>query len=338
MKKPGPPGFFMGRSRPRTQTRGRDDRPTHARLATMSNLRKPVVRTVVFADVVGSTGLYKTLGDTVAARLMTHVTDAVSAAVHGRGGQVVKTLGDGVLAVFEHNTEAVNACSDVQRTLANWGHTKATPIVVPLKIGLSRGPVVLTPGDCFGDAVNAAARLSDSAGGGQILISDAVMEGLPLELLARLRSLGAIFLRGYDVPVPVHQIEWDAAWQNSQTLPHQPTVISALTQLLNLCWLDTSQDFTAEQSPIHIGRTQAAEFAVNDIRVSRQHARIEWRGSYFMLTDLSSNGTWVRYNGQDNVLALRRNECVLHGQGEICLGAKPTDPTAPTVLFQIHNS
>lgn len=304
----------------------------------MSNLRKPVVRTVVFADVVGSTGLYKTLGDTVAARLMTSVTDAVSAAVNAQHGQVVKTLGDGVLAVFENNTDAVNACCEVQRTLASWGRAKATPIVVPVKIGLSRGPVVLTPGDCFGDAVNAAARLSDSAGGGQILISDAVMEGLPLDLMARLRSLGAIFLRGYDVPVPVHQIEWDATWQNSQTLPHQPTVISSLTQILNLCWLDTSEDFTPDQSPIHIGRTQAAEFAVNDIRVSRQHARIEWRGSYFMLTDLSSNGTWVRYNGQDNVLALRRNECVLHGQGEICLGAKPTDPTAPTVLFQIHSS
>jgi hypothetical protein len=27
---------------------------------------------------------------------------------------------------------------------------------------------------------------------------------------------------------------------------------------------------------------------------------------------------------------------VLHGQGEITLGAKPTDPTAPTVMFQIH--
>ena len=304
----------------------------------MSNLRKPVTRTVVFADVVGSTGLYKSLGDATAAKLMTSVTQAMSSAVSSHRGHVVKTLGDGVLAVFDNNADAVNACTDVQQTLALWGHSGQTPISVPLKIGLSRGPVVLTPGDCFGDAVNAAARLSDSAGGGQILVSDGVMEGLPLDLLARLRSLGAIFLRGYDVPVPVHQVEWDASWQNSQTLPHQPTVITALTQRLNLCWLDTSQDFSPEQSPIHIGRTPAAEFSVNDIRVSRQHARIEWRGSYFMLTDLSSNGTWVRYNGQDNVLALRRNECVLHGQGEICLGAKPNDPTAPTVLFQLHDS
>ena len=303
----------------------------------MSNLRKPVIRTVVFADVVGSTGLYKSLGDTAAARLMTQVTQAAGETIEQHRGQVVKTLGDGLLAVFDDNAAAVQACCEAQRRLASWGHERSAPTPVPLKIGLSRGPVVLTPGDCFGDAVNAAARLSGSAAGGQILLGEAVIEGLPLELQARLRSLGSIFLRGYEQPVPVQQIEWDAGWQNSQTMPHLPTVISSATQRLSLSWLDVHQEIPAAQGVRQIGRTQAAEFVVNDIRVSRQHARIEWRGSYFMLTDLSSNGTWVRYAGQDNALALRRNECVLHGQGEICLGAKPTDPTAPTVMFEVFD-
>ncbi len=301
----------------------------------MSNLRKPVIRTVVFADVVGSTGLYKSLGDTAAAGLMTQVTQAAGETIEQHRGQVVKTLGDGLLAVFDDNTAAVRASCEAQRRLASWSTQHGMPSTVPLKIGLSRGPVVLTTGDCFGDAVNAAARLSSSAAGGQILLGEAVSEGLPLDLQARLRNLGAIFLRGYEQPVPVQQIEWDAGWQNSQTMPHLPTVISASTQRLSLSWLDVVQEVPAAQGVIHIGRTQAAEFVVNDIRVSRQHARIEWRGSYFMLTDLSSNGTWVRYAGQDNALALRRNECVLHGQGEICLGAKPSDPTAPTVMFEV---
>lgn len=304
----------------------------------MSNLRKPVTRTVVFADVVGSTGLYKALGDSQAAALMTRVTDLVSSLVQRHRGEVVKTMGDGLLAVFDDNTAAVRACCDSQIELATWGGERPDAQAVPLKIGLSRGPVVLTPGDCFGDAVNAAARLSDSAGGGQILISDAVMEGLPLDHLAQVRSLGAIFLRGYDQPVQVHQIEWDAGWQHSQTQPHMTTVFSAATQRLSLTWLDQTVDFAPEQGPITIGRAPNAEFLVNDIRVSRQHARVEWRGSYFMLTDLSSNGTWVRYGDQDNVLALRRNECVLHGQGEICLGAKPSNPTAPTVTFRVTES
>ncbi len=303
----------------------------------MSNLRKPVSRTVVFADIVGSTGLYKTLGDTAAARLVTSTTELIADAVVAAGGEVVKTLGDGLLAVSDDNDPAVRACCEAQRMLAARAHRGQT--AVALKVGLSRGPVVLTPGDCFGDAVNAAARLSDSAAGGQILLGEAVIEGLGLELNARLRSLGAIFLRGYDVPVPVHQVEWDASWQSNQTLPHMPTQLGGglASTRLRLTWLDLEAEFGAEQMPLGIGRSASAEFTVNDIRVSRQHARIDWRGSYYMLLDLSSNGTWVRFAGQDNVLALRRSECALHGCGEICLGAKPTDPTAPTVQFALRS-
>ena len=303
----------------------------------MSNLRKPVTRTIVFADIVGSTGLYKSLGDAAAARLMTSTTELIANAVLAAGGEVVKTLGDGLLAVFDGNDPAVRACCDAQRLLAARAHR--TPTAVALKVGLSRGPVVLTPGDCFGDAVNAAARLSDSAAGGQILLGEAVIEGLDVERAARLRSLGAIFLRGYDVPVPVHQIEWDASWQANQTLPHMPTQLGGglASARLQLRWLDLEAEFGVEQMPVGIGRSPSAEFAVNDIRVSRQHARVDWRGSYYTLLDLSSNGTWVRFAGQDNVLALRRSECALHGCGEICLGAKPTDPTAPTVQFGLRS-
>ena len=300
----------------------------------MPNLRKPVTKTVVFADIVGSTGIYKTLGDATAARLMTATTQTIADAIRAEGGEVVKTLGDGLLAVFDHNPAAIRATCEAQRALTQ--QAPHGPAEVRLKVGLSRGPVVLTPGDCFGDAVNAAARLSDSAAGGQILIADAVAEGLEPEQTTRVRSLGAIFLRGYDVPVPVHQIEWDVGWLTNQAQPHLMSVMSTMWQRLGLAWLDQTLDVSFNQAPISIGRSPSNTFPVNDVRVSRQHARVEWRGSYFMLIDLSSNGTWVRFHVQDNVLALRRNECVLHGQGEITLGAKPADPTAPTVQFKIH--
>ena len=59
------------------------------------------------------------------------------------------------------------------------------------------------------------------------------------------------------------------------------------------------------------------------------------RGSC-VLTDLSTYGTWVRFHGNDgpsNEIALRRGECVLHGSGEIGLGAPLSDITAPTIAF-----
>ena len=85
--------------------------------------------------------------------------------------------------------------------------------------------------------------------------------------------------------------------------------------------------------PVDPGRH--AEFAVSDQRVSRQHARIDWTKNTFVLTDLSSYGTWVKFAGSDTELALRRGECVLHGNGDIALGAPFSDFTVPTVSFNL---
>ena len=54
-----------------------------------------------------------------------------------------------------------------------------------------------------------------------------------------------------------------------------------------------------------------------------------------MVTDQSNFGTWVRFEGSPIELALRREECVLHGTGEIALGAPFDDFTVPTVSFRL---
>ena len=73
---------------------------------------------------------------------------------------------------------------------------------------------------------------------------------------------------------------------------------------------------------------------MQDPRVSRRHARIEWRAGKFYLEDVSSYGTWVRFSDSAAVVALRRQECVLLQEGEIALGAPFEDFTVPTVSFK----
>jgi hypothetical protein len=116
----------------------------------------------------------------------------------------------------------------------------------------------------------------------------------------------------------------------------QPAADPVLGQI-NLSWLDVNAAFRSSQLPIHLGRLSDAEFAVNDPRVSRRHARIDWEDNHFVLTDLSSYGTWVRFPGGQADLALRRNACVLLEQGEIALGAPFTDFTVPTVSFTLSD-
>ena len=56
--------------------------------------------TVLFADLRGSTALFETLGNAEATSVVTHCVGALSKTVGEAGGHVVKTLGDGLMAVF----------------------------------------------------------------------------------------------------------------------------------------------------------------------------------------------------------------------------------------------
>ena len=62
---------------------------------------------------------------------------------------------------------------------------------------------------------------------------------------------------------------------------------------------------------------------------------VEWRGGYFVLTDLSSHGSWVSVGKQSQAVLLRRTECYLVGSGHIVLGGDDADADAPVVVFNI---
>jgi len=78
-----------------------------------------------------------------------------------------------------------------------------------------------------------------------------------------------------------------------------------------------------------------AQFVVSDPRVSRLHARLDARSGSLVLEDTSSYGTWVRFEGADHAVALRRQECLLHINGEIAMGAPFGDIGTPTIAFRL---
>ena len=213
-----------------------------------------------------------------------------------------------------------------------------------LKVGLARGDVVEQGGDCYGDAVNLASRLSDLAVAEQILATDVVIAQLPENHTVRSRSLGPMEIRGRTEPCVVFRIEWQHEVASEfltmpATLPVSPGRRSGdLILGIELFSLDISTRFRTEDLPIYLGRDSDAHFIVNSPSVSRLHARIEVRGGVFNVEDMSSNGTWVRFSGSGVVVALRRQECVLSGPAEIALGASFDDFSAPTVGFKLIHS
>ncbi len=295
-------------------------------------------RTVLFADLRGSTGLFETLGNAEAAAVVTQSVTLMGQIVVGCNGQVVKTLGDGLMAVFERSQDGIDAADEMHESLdrivAQTPRSGGPRPALQLQVAMAHGEVVEVGGDCFGDAVNVAARLLDRAGDNETLCTEQVVNGLEVEHRGRFRSLSKLQLRGRQEPVQVYRLEARRFGETVATL-FEGTVPTTEPDGIRLVWLDVNRVFSGTELPAVLGRSPQATYCIDDTRVSRSHARVEWHGGTFQVSDLSYNGTYVRFAGRDEVVALRRGSCTLHGSGVICLGAAPTDPTAPSVHFEV---
>lgn len=145
--------------------------------------------TFLFTDVEGSTRLWEQHRQSMTGALERH--DAVLRdAVESSNGQVVKTMGDGFMAVFGSAVDGVSACLKAQQALAHesWGQTGALRV----RMALHAGEAATREGDYYGPTLNRTARIMSAGHGGQVLLSAAaaalVMDGLPDS--ATLRDLG----------------------------------------------------------------------------------------------------------------------------------------------------
>ena len=112
-------------------------------------------------------------GDEQAVALLREVGTAIEPELCSRGGEIVKRLGDGLMAVFEDPGQAIEAAHAAARALDGIevdGHRPA------LRAGVHAGRPRRLGGDYFGVDVNIAARVTEAAGAGEVLVSQAVHE------------------------------------------------------------------------------------------------------------------------------------------------------------------
>ena len=137
--------------------------------------------TVMFCDLVGSTGIAAKLDAEEWRDLVGAYLDAASTAVTAMGGHVAKKLGDGLMALFgypmaqENDAErAARAALAIQRALAELNRKSAGAGKPELaaRIALESGPVVVdAAGEIYGDVANIAARVQALAEPGSVLIT-----------------------------------------------------------------------------------------------------------------------------------------------------------------------
>jgi adenylate cyclase len=291
---------------------------------------------VVFADLVGSTGIFERLGDQTAGRFVTQLTTALAKIFEQHDGRVVKLLGDGLFVVFAEESQAIVACMAIQERLAKKPvRPGGVGRPVQMKMGIESGEVVEIEGDVYGDAVNSAARLADLAGADNILTTQRVLDALPPDMHDKLRSLGPMYLRGKAEVTEVYRVEWQPERDAEATVMGASMFGQPPESHLELHFGSLVRRLQPRGEPITLGRSVTADVNVNDVRVSRVHATIEWRGGHYVLLDASSFGTWVYFGSQPEPVVLRRTECLLVGQGLIALGCDRNAEDAPIVSFAV---
>ncbi len=126
--------------------------------------------TVLFSDVEGSTDLRTREGDDVAQGVMRTHEQMLREQIDLFGGREVVFMGDGFMVAFGSARKAIECAVGIQRCFEK--HNLAGPDhLIKVRIGLNTGEVLRESGTLYGTSVNAAARISAKAKGGQILIS-----------------------------------------------------------------------------------------------------------------------------------------------------------------------
>jgi adenylate cyclase len=135
---------------------------------------------IVFTDLVGFSDWALEAGDEAALELLRDVGLAMEPSVTAHGGEVVKRLGDGMMAVFDDPAEALAAIVEMRERM---DAVEAPGYEPCFRAGLHVGRPRRLGGDYLGVDVNIAARVAEEAGGDELLVSDRALEHLDGEAL-----------------------------------------------------------------------------------------------------------------------------------------------------------
>ena len=163
------------------------------------------IGTFLITDIEGSTRLWEEHPESMPEALATH-DGILRSVVEDRGGSVIKTTGDGLLARFDEPAMAMDAAIAAQRDLAPLTCGPGTQIRV--RMALHSGTAQSRGGDYFGSALNRVARLLAIGHGGQVLVSG-VTVSLAADRIAgdaEMLDLGDHRLRDLDQPEHVFQL------------------------------------------------------------------------------------------------------------------------------------
>jgi len=127
---------------------------------------------IMFTDIKGSTSFYESQGD-IDGRMMVHRhNEIVMPILKEFNGELLKTIGDATMTVFDNPENALNSALQIQRTLREFNADKPSTEQISVRIGLNYGTAIIDKGDVFGDVVNVASRVESLADADEIFLTE----------------------------------------------------------------------------------------------------------------------------------------------------------------------
>jgi hypothetical protein len=248
-------------------------------------------------------------------------------------------MGDEVMSTFPTANDALNAAAQMQKAISSNPILNIEGQPVSIRIGCHFGPVVLENRDVFGNTVHTANRMTSQAKAGQIMTTQAMVDLLSPEWRAAARQIDTATLKGQGAEVSLYEV----LWQTEDITSMLPSVAMAARESsrrpLRLRLAFDGQELVLDEQRPHvaIGRADDNDLVIRGNLISRLHARIEISRNKFVLTDQSTNGTFVKgSDGEESFV--RRDSVQIKGEGLIGLGRVPESDSPLTIRFVCEDS
>jgi formylglycine-generating enzyme required for sulfatase activity/class 3 adenylate cyclase len=198
--------------------------------------REPAPRrlaAIVAGDIAGYSRLMQIDEEGTHGRVKRIERDLIEPSIAEHQGRLVKTTGDGFLAIFDSPVEAVRCAIVIQQNMV--GRNAALPRHhwIEYRIGVNLGDVIIEADDVYGDGVNIASRLEGIADPGQVYISGGIYEQIKHKLVCGYESLGDRKVKNITDPVRVYRVLPDPAAFN-RTRKRRENILIALLSIVLL--------------------------------------------------------------------------------------------------------
>ncbi len=287
--------------------------------------------TLVFSDVCGSANLFEAYGDVRARSIVAEALHHILSQTEKHHGRVVSIAGDGVLSVFDDAASAMAMANATRGAVGREPGLKQYNVA--LRIGLHTGQVLQDADGVYGDAVNMASRVNNLAKAEQIITTGATYAELPASVREHMRPLRRMKLRGKHEEVEIFEV-FSASSDESLTIVPKSFDHRAHRDRLIISYRDVTFDLGPYSSALLMGRGEQCALLIDRACVSRRHASIDPQNGKFLLSDFSTNGTYI-YTRDGHVEHLHREETYLRGEGQLSLGEDQATDNPDLIHFSI---